>query len=177
MLPPERLKAICRNYSIRASVVAIVLVTALVLASAILLLPTYVLLAKSIVAKEKHLANIESSFSSADEAELTIRLSALSDNAKILSTLGNAPSASVIIRDALAVPHTGIILSGLAYTPVAGKNSATLAISGMASSRDALHNYQTVLQSAAFAASVSLPVSAYAKDTDISFTITMTLKP
>jgi len=48
---------------------------------------------------------------------------------------------------------------------------------GIAATRDALRNYQIALQNAAFARAADLPVSAYAKDSNISFNITITLKP
>jgi hypothetical protein len=38
-----------------------------------------------------------------------------------------------------------------------------------------LRSYQLALQGASFARAVDLPVSAYAKDADIAFTVTITL--
>lgn len=177
LLPTERLQALSRDHILRISVVAIVFVVVLTAASALLLLPTYVFLAKSSAAKEKYLASIESLFSSADEKALSARLTSLSDNAIILSKLGNAQSASAIIREALEVPRPGITISGLSYTPEVGESRSTLIISGKATTRDTLRNYQLALQDAPFADSVVLPVSSYAKDTDIPFTITVTLAP
>lgn len=177
MLPLERRRALVRDYSLRIGVVAAILVTVLVASSAILLLPTYSFLTDSIAIKEEHLANIESTFSSADEAALSVRLSALYDDASILSKLKDAPSMSAIIREILNIPHAKIVLSGFVYAPAVGKNLGTLIISGTAASRDSLRNYQMALQSEPFASSVALPVSAYARDTDIAFTITVTLAP
>ncbi len=177
LLPPERQRAIFRNYLMRFSVVAAFLTVALVCAAALLLLPTYVFLAKSSVAKKGHLASIESALSAADEASLSARLSALASDATQLSALRDAPSGSAVIRQALAVPHPGVILSGFTYTPTAPKKPGTLAISGTAATRGALRAYQLALQSTAFATSADVPVSAYAKDTDIAFAITVTLAP
>ena len=81
------------------------------------------------------------------------------------------------MRAVLAISHPGITLSGFDYVPGAGKNPGTLAISGTAATRDTLRNYQTALQSAPFAVTANLPVSAYAKDTGIPFSITVTLAP
>jgi hypothetical protein len=58
-----------------------------------------------------------------------------------------------------------------------GKAPGTLSVSGIAVTRGALRAYQLALQSAPFAVAANLPVSAYAKDTDIAFTITVTLTP
>ncbi len=177
LLPPERQRVLFRGYVLRVCVVAIILVIVLTTVSATLLFPTYVFLAKSYVTKESRLVSIESALSSADGTAFSARLSALSGDTEILVKLGNTPSASGIIRTALAIPQSGITLSGLTYAPATGKNSGTLIISGTAVSRDSLRNYQLALQSAPFSASAVLPVSAYAKDSDIAFTITVTLTP
>ncbi|MEK7554102.1 MAG: hypothetical protein AAB517_01910 [Patescibacteria group bacterium] len=177
LLPYERQRALFRENILRVCVVAVVLVTLLTLVSAVLLFPTYVFLAKSYAIKEGRLASIESAISSADGTAFSARLSALSGNVEVLSKLGSTRSVSEIIRMALAIPHSGAALSGFTYAPATGKNSGTLTVSGTAASRDSLRNYQTALQSAPFSASAVLPVSAYAKDSDIAFTITVTLVP
>lgn len=177
LLPPELQKKLSHEHILRMCVVAVMLAVALTLVSAILLFPTYVFLSKSYAIKESRLAGIESAISSADGTELSARLSALSENIEILAKLGDIKSASEIVRTALAVPHPGVALSGLTYSPAAGKNSGILVVSGTAASRDSLRNYQMAMQGAPFSASAVLPVSAYAKDSDIAFTITVSLAP
>ena len=177
LLPLERRRALRRNYFLRLGVVALLFASALTLAAAVLLLPTYVFLANSYRAKEARLANVESTLSSSDETALSARLAALSSDAATLVALGNAPSASAIIRAALATSRPGVTLSSISYTPATGTAPGTLALSGTAASRDALRSYQLALQGASFALSADLPVSAYAKDTNIAFTVTVTLVP
>lgn len=177
LLPPERQSTLLRDYFLRLGVVTAVLLGILTLVSAVLLVPTYVFLVKSATAKEAQLATIESALSSANEKELSVRLAALTADAAVLTALSNAPSASAIMRAVLALSRPGITLSGFAYTPTAKKVSSTLTVSGTAATRDALRNYQLALQGAPFALSAVLPVSAYAKDTNITFTITVTLAP
>jgi len=177
LLPPERQRAISREYFLHLCATAALFVTGLVLAATVLLVPTFVFLSKSMRAKEAHLANIESAFSSTDEAALSARLTALSRNAATLSSLARAPSASATVRTALAISRPGIVLSGFVYAPVSGTRPGTLSISGVAATRDALRSYQLALSSSSFATSADLPVSAYAKDSDILFTIVVTLAP
>lgn len=177
LLPFRRQRALSRNYFLRLGVVGAVLLGILIFASAVLLLPMYVFLADAARAKETRLASIESALSSADEKALSARLVALTSDAATLTALANAPSVSNIIRAVIAVSRPGIALSGFAYTPAANKVPGTLALSGTAATRDALRKYQLALQGAPFALSATLPVSAYAKDTDIAFTITITLAP
>ena len=177
LLPPERQKALSRDYVVRLSVVVVWFVNALTFIAALLLLPTYVFLTVSINAKKDHLANVESALSSADEMTLSARLTALSSDAATLVALAGVPSASSLIRTALAISRPGITLSAFTYTPASEKTPGTLSISGKAATRNALRAYQLALQSASFARSAALPVSAYAQDTDIAFTILATLAP
>ncbi|MDE1925493.1 MAG: hypothetical protein KGH79_04980 [Patescibacteria group bacterium] len=175
LLPLKRQNALARDYFLRLGVIALMLLCVLVIISAVLLLPTYVYLVGSAHAKEARLANIESTLASTNDATLSARLAALTSEASILASLANTPSASGIIRAVLVVSRPGITLSGLSYTPTKNKIPGTLAVSGTATTRDALRNYQLALQNAPFAASATLPVSAYAQDANIAFTITVTL--
>lgn len=188
LLPHERRDALRREYFMRLSVVAALLVTSLSLSAAALLLPTYLFLEKSARAKEARLANIETVRMSTDEAALSVRLAALSSNVAALQMLASAPTASAVIRGILAIPHPKIALSSVAYTPsarvepsragVAGeKRKGTLIISGTAATRNALRAYQLALQKSPLAQSAELPVSSYAADTNGAFTITLTLAP
>lgn len=177
LLPFERHRALARDYYARLGVVVAWFVTALVLASALLLVPTYVFLAKNSGAKETRLANIESSLSSFNDTALFARLSALTSNTDTLATLARMPSASAIIRSALAISRPGITLSGFEYVTTEKTRSGTLIVSGIAATRDALRSYQLALEGAPFARSANLPVSTYAKDSNIAFTITVTLAP
>lgn len=177
LLPLERQHALSRDYYLRLGVVVVLLLTVLVSVAAVLLLPTYVFLVKSSSVKEDRLATIESTLSSIDEAALSARLNVLSTNTAILAALADTPSASVIIRTMLAIPRPGITLSGFVYTSTVDKKPGTLAVSGSSATRDALRSYQLALQNTPFTLSADLPISVYAKDTNITFTVTMTLLP
>jgi hypothetical protein len=142
-----------------------------------LLSPTYFYLDATVRVKQARLASIEATVTTNDEKALSARLGALSSNAAKLIALANAPSASSVLREMLNVPRTGIKLSGFSYSPAVGKSLATLIVVGTASTREALRNYQLQLEQASFASAATLPVSAYAKDANIDFTITVTLKP
>ena len=177
LLPNERRDALVRSYFLRLAVVAVVAASLLIVASMILLVPTYILLTDSMRTKEDHLAAIEAALVSTNQTALSSRLAALSDDAAALSRLTQNPSVSAIIRSALALSRPGVTLSNISYTPSDGANAGMLAISGIARTREALRNYQLVLQGASFAKAAVLPVSAYAKDSNIAFTITVTLAP
>ena len=177
LLPPERQRMLRRYYFIRLGVVATTLVILLILAAALLLLPTYVFLTESAKTEQDRIANTENTINSSDEATLSSRLIELSNSTVALSALANTHPVSALMNNVLVIPRPGIVLSGFDYGPGVGESAGTLAVSGTATTRDALRNYQLALEGASFARSADLPVSAYAKDTEISFTITVTLAP
>lgn len=177
LLPPERQKILSREYAIRFATVAALILAFLAVVATVLLLPSYVFLIQNETAKTSQLKNIESTISTSDQQGLSARLSALSANTATLIALQNVPSASTDIRSMLAIPRPGIIISGFVYTAPGEKELGTLVFSGIATTRDALRGYQLALQGAPFARSADLPVSAYAKDSNIAFTITVTLAP
>lgn len=177
LLPPERQRALAKEYFVRLGVVAALLLTVLTVAAGILLLPTYVFLSQSAAAKRVQLMSVESVLLSADEEAMSERLAALAKEAARLVVLEKTPSASAIVRAVLDIPRPGVILSEFRYVRAEGKAPGTLAVSGTASTREALRFYQLALQKAPFASAANLPVSAYAKDSNISFTVTLTLAP
>jgi len=177
LLPLARQHAVRRDYFVRLAVIMLWFVSALTLAAAVLLIPTYVFLVGSASGKEARLATINATLSSADESALSARLLALSQNAKTLTTLADVPSVSGIIREMLMIGRPGITISGLQYTPPSGKNLGAMTISGVAATRDALRKYQLALSSSSLVRTADLPVSAYAKDSDIEFTISIKLVP
>lgn len=175
LLPLERRDKLVREQRFRFGVAVAASCAFLCIAAGALLLPTYVLLSGSERVKVARLAELTSTLSSADERVLAARLEALSSSAAELIAFSNAPSASNVLRAAFAVPRPGVTISGFVYKPKAGKTMGTLVLSGTATTRNDLRRYQLALQSAQFARSANMPVSVYAKDTDISFAITITL--
>lgn len=177
LLPEARKELIVREYRFRFGVVAALLLSLLVCVAAILLIPTYIFLAANANAKETRLTDIKASLSSGEEATLSKRLSILSSNAASLISLSNTSSVSALVRSVLAVPRPGITLSGFTHTAATGKTNGALTLSGIAATRDVLRNYQLALQGESFVSTAELPVSVYAKDSNIAFTITISLKP
>lgn len=177
LLPPERQRILSREYLLRLSTAVSTSITILVVAAGILLIPTFVLLVQRTATKEAHLANLETVLSTSDEKVLFDHLAALANDAAALLALGEHPPVSSVIRNMLSVSRPGITLSSFSYTPATAKTPGTLALSGVAATRDALRSYQLALQSTSFATTADLPVSAYAKDSHIDFTITVTLTP
>lgn len=177
LLPIQRQHMLVREYYLRLGVVMMMCVIVLTVAAAALLVPAYVFLTVGAHTKQDFLATMIPTLSDAESVALSARLTALSDRVATLTALSSTPSASGIVRSVLALPRPGIALSSFAYTQSAGKNPGTLELSGTAETREVLRNYQLILENAPFILSAKLPVSTYTKDTNLTFTVTLALKP
>jgi len=175
LLPPDRLAALRRGYFMRLGALAALILIALLAVHAMLLIPTHEFLVRQVEAKQAELDALSGNDTSAEEAAFETRLSALSASAARIIALKNSPSASGTLMQVLQIPHANVSLTGLTYTAAQGAHAATVAVTGVAGTRDSLRQYQLALQNASFISAADLPVSAYAQDTKIPFTIQLTL--
>lgn len=175
LLPPERRRALRLRYFARLGASVAYLAVALIVMAGVLFAPTLVFLHATRLAAQRQLTALDAALSAHDVSAISARLVALSTNATALIALTNAPSASGVLRRALAVARPGIALSGFTYVPAAPKHPGTLTLSGSASSRGDLRAYQLALEGTPGFAKADLPVSSYAKESDIPFSITVTL--
>lgn len=177
LLPVSRVRAFRRAYFMRLAVVALALAAVVVVAHGFLLAPSYLYAARETAREQRQLDAISASLATTEEKQVSARLSALRDNVTYLGHLGAAPTASAVLRAVLAVPRPGITIGGISFTPAAAKSQMIL--TGTATTRGALRQYDQALATLPFVTSADLPISAYAKDTDIPFTITLmgTLQP
>lgn len=175
LLPPDRKRMFRRAYFFRLGAVGALMITFLVLIHGVLLLPTHTFLSKEITMREGELAALSQGDASTDEASFEARLTLLSKSAERIQSLGTTTPVITTFTSILAIPHAGITLSGFSFVASTAKKSATISLSGSAMTRDTLRQYQLALSTAAFIASADLPVSTYAKDTKLPFTITLSL--
>lgn len=175
LLPPERRRAWRRRYFMRLGVVASYIGVALAVTAGILLVPTLVFLERAGAQAQAQLVAIESALSSYDEVQLAGRLASLSTDATVLLGLSNTPPVLGIFRKALAAPRPGITLSEFSYAAGAQSKRGILILTGVASTRNALRAYQLALAAIPGFTSADLPVSTYAKESSIPFTITVML--
>jgi len=177
ILPFERRRAWRRDYVLRLTALTAFLLFVLVMVAGVLLIPTYVFLTGETRTKQARLTSIESNLSSADQTALALRLSALQAAAATLLMLAKGPSVSALLRNTLLIPHPGVTLTGFSYTPGVGAKPGTLTITGVAANRNTLRAYQLACSNQPAFASADLPVSSYAKERDIPFTISAKLTP
>lgn len=168
-----------RQYFIRVTTVALLLFSLLIILHGVLLLPTYLYAKNEVARGREELAKLKESAQSAGEAGIAPRAELLKTTATNLARLTSSPTASAAMRAVLQVPRPGIVLTGFTFTAPSGDASARMQVTGIASSRDALQQYAAALGQLPFVTSADLPISAYAQESDIDFTITLagTLRP
>lgn len=177
LLPQDRQAAARREYLIRVASVACGLLTLLALALGAMLVPTYLYLADRVALAESRLGELDAALASSGEGELSSRVASIKADVGRLDAIYASPSAAAAIRTVLLVPSEGVSLGGITFSASLAEGRMT--VTGTAATREALRQYALALSSLPFAKSADLPLSAYAKESDIPFTITLTgpLKP
>src|SRR5690349_17124318 len=172
LLPPERIRAFRRSYYMRLGALAVLALAVLAVVHGILLAPAYIYLNDAATLEEAHLSQINANLASGGEGQMNARLGKLESDAGRLVAVASSTSATRVIRAVLGVPRTGITLIGFTYHAPSPVGRVT--ITGMATTRENLRQYVLALSALPFAKSADLPLSAYAKESDIPFTITLT---
>lgn len=174
LLPNDRIRSFRHEYFFRLLTVFMVACGLLVFAWGALLFPSYIYLSTTIAAKNKTITALGDAFQNADQHAADAELSALVNNAAYLNSLSKVSGASAALAAILAVPRPSIRVTGFSFVPPRGNVAGTLIVSGVAASRDALRSYNLALGTVPGVVSADLPVSAYAKESNIAFTITLT---
>jgi Tfp pilus assembly protein PilN len=174
LLPRSNINAFRRGYFLRVAALGCGMLAGLVVLHGLLLLPSYIFAHSEVKRESAQLATLNASLNTSEEAQVRKRLGQLSTNVAYLNTLATTTTASAVLRAVLAAPRTGITLSGFTFTPATPGKQGTMGISGMAATRDTLRAYALALGALPFVTNADLPISAYAKDSNIPFTITLT---
>jgi Tfp pilus assembly protein PilN len=173
LLPADAARAVRRGYFMRLAGVIVIALSLLLVVHALLLLPSYIYLKREVADRTQHLAQLDQALAQDSDKQAAQRLTAIRDNAAYLETLSAIPTSSGAVRLVLSVPHAGVTLSGFSYGPTPDGKQQSMRVTGTAATRDALRNYDLALSSVPWASSVDLPISAYASESNISFSLTI----
>ncbi|MES2931754.1 MAG: hypothetical protein V4682_03620 [Patescibacteria group bacterium] len=172
LLPEERIRSLRRVYFIRLAVVAVLLLSGVTLVHGVLLLPSFMYLRNQVGERTASLAALTTTLAGSEEKEISARVATLAEDSAHLARLSSVPKASAAIRAISALPRSGIRLTGFSFAPKEGAE-AEMSVSGVATTREALRTFEQSLADQPFITSADLPISAYAKERDISFTISL----
>lgn len=174
LLPPDRKRALNRDYLIRVAVVASYLFALVVIVHGLLLIPAYLYLRQEIAQREAQLAIVQNSASTLENKEIKARIELLETNAARLISQNERPTASAAMRAVLEAPRTGIRLTGITYGAAATPEARKMTLKGIAANREVLRSYVQVIQALPMVTKAELPISAYARERDIEFALTLT---
>ena len=170
LLPEERASAARTSYWLRLATLATYCALAVIVLNALLLAPSYLLAKEQTAARENELATLEAAAASTGAGSFASEIATYAARATALVKLGASRPDVPILASILGIPHAGVSLTGFSFSA-----NHQVVITGVATTRDALRAYDLALSGAPFVASVSLPVSAYAAESDLSFTMTIVL--
>lgn len=174
LLPKERRSALAREYYLRLTTVATVLLALLLIVSALLLLPTYIYLKGQVARSTEVLTRINTSLAASGQEEAGARLATLEADSRYLLSVAGSASASGALQALISVSRPGITLTGFTFTPGVKGAEGRMLVTGYAATREALRAYDAALEAQPYVSVSELPISAYALESDIPFTITLT---
>lgn len=175
LLSSDRIRAFRRQYFMRLGTVLVFAGALLVGIQAVLLAPTFIYANEQAEIHRARIAGLTGAGDTAGERSVSERLALVSENATRAVALSSAPTASAALRGVLALPRPGILVTRFALeTPKSSEVPGRMTLSGVAASRDALRQYHAALRSLSFVTEANLPLGAYALDSEIPFTITIT---
>jgi hypothetical protein len=179
LLPIDRSRSLKQEYFVRLATVALSGIIVVIVGSGALLIPSYLYLHQEIDVHETSLEKLNTQLSSSQEKQANVRLSALMQNTNYLSRLATTSSATPALKAVIELPHAGIRLTGFTYTPAGKSADGKMTLIGTATTRETLRAYVDSLGKLPFVTAADLPISAYAKESNIPFSITLvgTLRP
>lgn len=172
LLPEERVKELRRNYIARVCNVGLALLSAGTIIGGIFLLPTHAFIKGQYDAAAAELAE------RGIPREQAVESGAVMPNdgqPAVVQQLERTQPASPLLRDLMNVSRDGIVLTKIEYArAVSGQR--TVICTGKARNRDALAGFVERMKGLPTVSQVQLPVSAYAKESDLPFALTLTLQ-
>ncbi len=167
LLPEEYRKKMQKEYRIRLAVVGLLGLIALAVISGVFIFPTYLR-----ISTENNITSIQKQVL---ENQITLQTGQNSSE-DIKSVKQNMSIASLDQRSAISAisavvqaQSKDIKLTNFSYTY--NSKASNLSINGIALNRQALQSFQKNLSAQKLFTSVELPLSDYAKDSNISFSI------
>jgi hypothetical protein len=168
LLPPNARRNVIREYWLRVATVWMFLLGTGCLIVAALLLPTYVQIQIQLNALSESMNASTETISSYDT--LARELVVANDRSKILLNAASSTPFSVYVTNIEQLSGQAISINTYTFTrPKTGE--ATIAISGIARTRQELADFKDVLSSEGVYSRVDLPISNLIKEKDLLFSM------
>ena len=171
LLPENLKKEIKSNYRFRLVAVALLLLIFLQFTTLIFMLPSWI----SSYYREKDEGSQEQkmnqSLSSADIASIDSQIKTINSRIKILNSALNYPHLIPYINLILGQKTNAIKLSTIDFN--LNSSNVTISLNGISDTRDSLLAFVKVLQATGQFKNVDLPISNFAKDKNINFSLNL----
>jgi Tfp pilus assembly protein PilN len=174
LLPKSATRAFMREYQFRVLTLGVFILIFIVVINILLLVPTYLYAHTHVRTLQTKLDGLNQFMKTNDHSQLATRVATLSKEQVYLQQLQKSPKASALFDAILKVPRRGTSLTGFSLTLPVGTIPGKMMITGTAATREDLRAYTAALGTLPFVTSVDLPISAYASESNIAFTITLT---
>jgi len=172
VLPDNFKEEIRKQYRGKRTIVWLSAVIALQISTLIFLMPSYVYL----TFQEKNLVAQNDSSGQTQQTQSTAKISQIfkTTNAQLsaLSLSVSSSSTSDLIAHLISLKGSSITFQEITYT-MDTATSSTIALSGVAATRESLLSLAKTLEADDSFENVDLPVSNFAKDKNIDFSMTM----
>lgn len=172
LLSHDRIRFFRRTYFLHLLTVAMLAGVLLLVVHGVLLVPTYTYERIVIAKQEERLASFATKPVLPIDKEANDRITLLQADGTYLPRLGAPTSVSSAVRAVLAVPRSGVIITSFSFVG-ATDQKARLLISGVATSRAALREYILAFSKTPGIESAEVPISSYAAETNIAFSLTL----
>ncbi len=168
LLPKSALKIVRREYGVRILVIALLVATFNLFAFALLTLPTDFL----IQSLQKNISsNLEDAMAT-EKSYLALRAKVSETNSLIALLSERSDVRCTDLMSTLdEFSGNDVFISEFAF----GKQDGVVVLTGVANSRASLSGFRNTLESSDIFSSADLPLSNLAKDSDIPFTMTVTM--
>lgn len=174
LLPPERKKTLKRAYVMRLSATAFLLLSFLVISLTLLQSPILLFKWNQVQALKSEEARSTQELGTIGSTEAGGRIKMMNDNLVYLARLSTTTSAVETVTMITNLPYTDVRLTGLSYTPSAKGAPGKMIVNGTAATREALQRYVNLLRTIPLVTGADLPISTFAKESDIPFSIALT---
>lgn len=174
LIPPHARKQVRIEYWVRSVSVWVLLAAIALFIVGVLFAPTYVLIHSQLSAYEDSYAAAAANDASYKELEASVRIA--NANAQKLLTGGAVHSYTNILEEVDLITNETIVLEEVRMERTSVGLIEQITLRGVAATRIALVAYQEAIEAHAFFETADLPISNLAKDKDVPFSMTVTLK-
>jgi hypothetical protein len=179
LLPDSRKKQLAQLYLVRVGVVGAILASLVLGIHAVLTTPSLVHVRQVVSERTLTLSALGEQLADGEDKQVGERVARLATSATELTQHAQAATASGVLRALTEVSHEGVSITGMSFTRAQTPDGHRFTITGKATGREALRSYVATLGTLPYVKTVDLPISAYAKESDIQFSLTLigTLTP